>query len=392
MVVYFSDSGPSYVPMTGKHSPRNFRGRESRMTIHQLALHLRFVLPVFSTLLFSTISIAQGLDYPQTRKDNQVDDYHGVKVADPYRWLEDDNSAETAKWVEAENKVTFGYLDKIPYRSSVKARLEKLYNYPKYGSPTRRGEYFFFSKNDGLQNQSVYYVQKGLDGAPELLIDPNKFSKDGTSQLAGFVLSKDGKYLAYAISEGGSDWHEVHVMEVATRKVLPDVLNWVKVSGMAWQGNGFYYSRYDAPADGNKMTSSNDDHKVYFHHIGTAQAADEMVFQDKANPQRFHTVGTSEDERFAILDVSDRGKGKDGNAVFFRDSKASSAQPWNPLIPEITNDKFDVVENIGDKLLVRTSHNAPNDNVVFIDPKAPTEKNWSDVLPEMPEPLQSVEV
>ncbi len=317
----------------------------------------------------------QKLLYPNTKRVDQVDTYFGVKVADPYRWLEDDNSAETAKWVEEENKVTFGYLDKIPYRQNVKARLEKLYNYPKYGAPTRRGEYFFFAKNDGLQNQSVYYVQKGLDGTPELLLDPNKFSKDGTSELSDFEMSKDGKYLAYGISEGGSDWHELHGMEVATRKVLPDVMNWVKVSGVAWQGDGFYYSRYDAPAQGEKMTSSNDDHKVFFHHVGTTQSAlSELVFQDKANPQRFHTVGTSEDERFAILDVSDRGKGKDGNAVFFRDAKANGAKPWNPLIPEITNDTYDVVDSVGDKLLVRTNHDAPNYKVVLVDPKNPRRK------------------
>ncbi len=165
---------------------------------------------------------AQSLDYPQTRKGDQVDDYHGVKVADPYRWLEDDNSAETAKWVEAENKVTFGYLEKIPYRAQVKQRLEQLYNYPKYSPPFRKGELLFFTKNDGLQNQNVVYVQKGLEGAPELLLDPNKLSADGTSRLGFFQVSKDGRYAAYGVSVGGSDWQEAHVMEVATKKVLSD--------------------------------------------------------------------------------------------------------------------------------------------------------------------------
>src|SRR6202795_1204940 len=226
MVVYFCGFDPSHVPRTGKHSPRNFRERESRMTIRQLALQLRFVFPLFSTLLLSTVSLSQGLDYPQTRKDNQVDDYHGTKVADPYRWLEDDNSSETAKWVEAENKVTFGYLDKIPYRAQVKARLEQLFNYPKYTAPYRKGESLFFTKNDGLQNQNVVYVQKGLDGAPEVLLDPNQFSADGTSRLGAFDVSPDGRYVAYGISVGGSDWQEGHVIEVASKKVLADDLKW----------------------------------------------------------------------------------------------------------------------------------------------------------------------
>ena len=333
---------------------------------------------------------AQKLQYPNTRRTDHVDTYFGVNVADPYRWLEDESSPETARWVEAQNKVTFGYLEGIPYRQTVKARLEKLYNYPRYGAPFRRGEYYFFSKNDGLQNQNVYYIQKGLDGAPDVLIDPNKFSKDGTSQLAGFSISKDGKYLAYGISQGGSDWREVHVMEIATRKILPDVLNWVKVSGTAWQGDGFYYSRYDAPKQGKELTSSNDDHKVFYHNVGTAQSADELVYQDKANPQRFHTVGTTENERFAILEISDRGKGLDGNAIFFRDSAVKGDKPWTPLIPDIGNDVFDVIDNVGDRLLVNTNKNAPNRKVVLVDPKNPAETNWVVVLPEKPEPLQSV--
>ena len=340
--------------------------------------------------LSCTLIFAQKLQYPNTRRGDQVDTYFGEKITDPYRWLEDENAPETTRWVEDENKVTFAYLDQIPYRTALKSRIEKLINYPRYGAPSRRGEYFFFSKNDGLQNQSVYYIQKGLAGTPSVLIDPNQFATDGTSQLAGFSLSKDGKYLAYGISQGGSDWREVHVMEVATRKVLPDVLNWVKVSGMAWQGDGFYYSRYDAPKQGKEMTSSNDDHKVFFHHVGSAQGTDELVYQDKANPQRFHTVGTTEDERFALLDISDRGKGFDGNSVYFRDKAGRSEKPWTPLIPSIGNDVFDVVDNVGDKLLMKTNKGAPNWKVVLIDSKNPGETNWVTVLPEKPEPLEAV--
>jgi prolyl oligopeptidase len=223
-------------------------------------------------------SAQQRFDYPQTRKTDHVDTYHGTSVPDPYRWLEDDNSPETAQWVEAENKVTFAYLEKIPYRAELKKRLETLYNYPKYGAPSRKGEYFFFTKNDGLQNQSVLYVQKGLAGAPEVLIDPNTWSADGTVRLTAFALSKDGKYAAYGVSRSGSDWQEFNVMEIATKKTLPDKLEWVKVSGASWRGDGFFYSRYPAPAKGRELSSANENHQVYYHKVGTAQSADALVF------------------------------------------------------------------------------------------------------------------
>jgi prolyl oligopeptidase len=332
---------------------------------------------------------ADKLHYPTTKRMDQVDTYFGMQVPDPYRWLEDENAPETKTWVEEQNKVTFGYLDKIPYRPRVKSRLEQLVNYPRYSAPFRNGEHFFFSKNEGLQNQSVLYMQKGLEGTPEVLIDPNKFSADGTSQLADYALSKDGKYLAYGISSGGSDWREVHVMEVATRKVLDDIVRWVKVSNLAWQGNGFYYSRYDAPKEGNELTSQNDDHKVFYHRVGTMQSDDELVYSDKSNPQRFHTVATSEDERFAILYIEDRGKGKKGDAVFVRDAQRND-KVWQPLIPEITNDEYYVVDNIADNLLIKTNKDAPNWKLVLVDLNNPSEKNWKVILAEKPEPLEDV--
>ncbi|HZT59306.1 MAG TPA: prolyl oligopeptidase family serine peptidase [Pyrinomonadaceae bacterium] len=331
-------------------------------------------------------ALAQRLVYPKAKRGEQVDDYFGVKVADPYRWLEDENSPETKQWVEEENKVTFGYLEKIPYRQAVKSRLEQLFNYARYTAPFRRGDDYFYFKNDGLQNQSVLYVQKGLDGTPEVLLDPNKFSADGTSRLGGLQLSKDARYVGYGISSGGSDWEELRVRDVATKKDLDDVLKWVKVSGIAWQGDGFYYSRYDAPS-GNELTAKNENHKVYYHRVGTPQSADELVYEDKANPQRFHTVSTTEDERFALLDISDRGKGKKGNALFYRDAQAGD-KAWHPIVAEVGDDDFGVVDNVGDKLLIETNHNAPNRRVFLFDPKNPDEKNWKDVLPERPEPLE----
>jgi prolyl oligopeptidase len=329
------------------------------------------------------------LTYPESKKVDQVDDYFGTRVADPYRWLEDENSPETAAWVAAENKVTFAYLDTIPYRTKLKARLTQLFNYPRISAPFHRGETYFFTKNDGLQNQSVYYIQKGLNGTPEVFLDPNKFSADGTSVLSAFSPSKDGKYLAYGVSKGGSDWVEIHVMEVATRKTLADELQWLKASGVEWQGDGFYYSRYPAPEKGKELTTKNEYQAVYFHKVGTPQSADELVYDDKDHPQRFQNVGTTEDERFAILSISERGKGKKGNSLFYRDL-SKGEKTFSPIVAEIGDISYGVIDNVGDKFLIRTDKNAPNGRVILFDPKNPDEKNWKDVLPERVAPLQGV--
>jgi len=340
------------------------------------------------TILTATAAlVAQQLQYPETRKVEHVDTYHGVKVPDPYRWLEDDNSAETAAWVEAQNRITFGYLEKIPFRKPLLERIRRLNDYEKYSAPSRKGPYFFFSKNAGLQNQSVLYIQKGLDGAPEVLIDPNTWSEDGTVRLAAFAPSKDAKYAVYGVSRSGSDWQEFKVMELATKNVLADSVEWVKVSGVAWHGDGFYYSRYPAAKEGEELDSINENHQVYFHRVGTPQEKDELVYQDASNPQRFHILDTTEDERFAILSISDRGKGKDGNALFVRDLSKGDRE-FRPVIAEIGDSSFNVVDNVGDKLLVSTNHGAPNSRVVLIDPSQPAEANWKTVLAEKPEPLR----
>jgi prolyl oligopeptidase len=325
--------------------------------------------------------------YPESKKVEVVDDYFGTKVADPYRWLEDETSAETKAWVEAQNRVTFAYLDSIPYREKLKARLTQLYNYPRISAPFHRGDTYFFTKNDGLQNQSVYYIQKGVNGKPEEFLDPNKFSADGTSTLSAFSLSKDGKYLGYGISQGGSDWVTLKVMEVGSRQTLSDQINWMKNSGISWQGDGFYYSRYPEPEKGKELTTKNEFQQVYFHKVGTPQSADVLVYEDKANPQRFQGVGTTEDERFAILNVSERGKGKKGNALFYKDL-SKGEDKFSPIIADIGDDSFGVIDNVGDKFLIRTDRKAPNGRVVLVDPKNPAEENWKDVLPERAEPLQ----
>jgi len=329
------------------------------------------------------------MTYPQTTTVDHVDTYHGVSVPDPYRWLEDDRSAETAAWVEAQNAVTFAHLGTIPFRAQLADRLEALFNHPKFSEPFRRGTTYFFSKNDGLQNQAVIYRQTGLDGAPEVLLDPNTLSPDGTTKLAVFSVSRDGALAIYGLSEGGSDWLEYRVLDVATKQPRTDVVEWVKVSGAAWAGDGFFYSRYPASGQGKDLSAKNVDHQVFFHRVGTPQSADELVYEDRANPERFHTVEVTEDERFAILTVSDRGKGKKGNAVFYRDLTTAD-KTFRPIVAEIGDDSFTVVDNLGATFLVQTDRHAPNGRVFLFDPKKPAEQDWKDVLPERPEPLDGV--
>ena len=367
------------------------RNRRFTVVFFALVLSLAMVAPFLPRASADTrkSDAKSKITYPETKTVDVADDYFGTKVPDPYRWLEDETSPETKAWVDAQNRVTFGYLDRIPYREKLKARLTELFNYPRISAPFRRGDTYFFTKNDGLQNQSVYYIQKGVNGTPEVFLDPNKFSADGTSVLSAFSLSKDGKYLAYGISTGGSDWVTINLMEVATKQKLSDELKWLKASGVSWQGDGFYYSRYPEPEKGRELSSKNEFQTVYFHKVGTPQSEDVLIYEDKANPQRFQGVGTTEDERFAILNISERGKGKNGNALFYKDLSKGETK-FSPLIADIGNDSYGVIDNVGDKLLIRTSHLAPNGRVVLVDPQNPGEKNWQDVLPERDGPLQSV--
>jgi prolyl oligopeptidase len=354
---------------------------------------MKTLLPMSLVTMFisAALTAQSGLQYPETRKVDHVDTYHGTKVPDPYRWLEDDNAPETAKWVEAQNKVTFAYLEKIPFRAQLNKRLNDLYNYAKYSAPSRKGDYFFFRKNEGLQNQSVLFIQKGIEGKPEVLLDPNTWSEDGTVLLNAFAPSKDAKLAVYGISRSGSDWQEYNVLDLTTRKPLADKIEWVKVSGVAWRGNGFYYSRYPQPEKGRELSSANEDHLVYYHRIGTPQSQDELVYEDRKNPQRFHTLQTTEDERFAILDISDRGTGKQGNAVMVMDLSKPGSK-FVPLIPDIGDDTYAVLENVRGELLVFTDNKAPNGRVVRINPATPSPANWTTIIAEKSEPIDTVSV
>jgi prolyl oligopeptidase len=352
----------------------------------------RFQLPLAALCVLlwtSACGTPPAFEYPDTRATDHVDTYHGTAVPDPYRWLEDDMSPETAAWVQAQNAVTFAHLEQIPFREALKARLERLYDYERYSAPSRKGEHFFFSKNDGLQNQSVLYIQRGLDGEPEVLIDPNEWSEDGTVRLTSFELSQDGRHAVYGVSRSGSDWQEYKVLEIATKTTRPDTVEWIKVSNPAWHGDGFFYSRYPAPEQGRELSSANENHQVYFHRLGTSQADDTLIYEDAARPQRFHGVRTTEDERYAVLTISDRGTGRKGNSVHLR-HLARGDRDFSPLIGEITDDTFTVIDNDDDALLLSTNRHAPNGRVVRIDPARPEEDRWVTVLPERPEPLRSV--
>ncbi|HEV8284993.1 MAG TPA: prolyl oligopeptidase family serine peptidase [Chitinophagaceae bacterium] len=344
---------------------------------------------LFALLWLVPFAIQAQLKYPDTKKEIVVDDYNGVKVEDPYRWMEDDNSDGVKQWVEQENAVTNEYLSNIPYRAQWLARLKEVVNYPRYTTPFRVKEYFYYYKNDGLQNQNVLYRQKGLNGKSELVLDPNKFSTDGTTSLATFSVSKSGRYAVVGKSTGGSDWRTFFVMDLQTLHYLPDSLAWIKVSGASWQGDGFYYSRYPTPQKGKELSTKNENHQVYYHKVGTSQDQDKLIYEDPANPQRFHTAFTSEDERYVFLNISDRGKGKDGNALWYMDTKAGN-KTFKPVIKEITDYFYSFIEDDNGKFFIRTNDGAKNNRLVMIDPANPAPENWKIIIPEKPEVMNFV--
>ncbi len=343
------------------------------------------VLPLIFTCVAGLFAEAQ-MNYPVTKKTDVVDDYHGTKIADPYRWLEDDNSTETKDWVAAQNKVTFDYLSKIPFRDKVKARLGEMWNYTRYGSPSKEGAYYYFYKNDGLQNQSILYRQKGLTGQPEVFIDPNQFSADGTVALGGVYFSKHSKYVAYLTAQSGSDWQEVTLLDVESKQLLPDKIRFVKFSGINWnEDEGFYYSRYPEPDEKNKLSKQNQFHAVYYHKMGTPQSDDVLIYKDKQHPLRNVGAGLTDDGRFLILSITE---GTSGNEVRVKDLK-SGQKDFSVLIPGFKTEP-DVIDNLGDKLIVKTNESAPNYEVVLVDPKNPQPSNWRTLIAEQKDILQSV--
>ena len=340
------------------------------------------VLAVLTLIVLPACKKVEAINYPVTKKVAQVDDYFGTKVADPYRWLEDDKSAETAQWVQAQNAVTFAYLQRIPFRDALKKRITDIFNYPRYSQPFRVGEYYFFSKNDGLQNQAVTYVQKGLEGRPEVFIDPNALSPDGTVRVGLIGPSGDKKHMAISRGEAGSDWSEIRVMDIAAKKELADQVKWVKFSGASWFRNGFFYSGSDKPPAGKELTAKNEFQKVFYHKLGDSQDKDMLVYQDKAHALRYFGVNVSEDEKYAFLSVS---QGTSGTETYWKDPSKASA-PFQLLIPGFDNDSG-VIDNVGAKFLVQTNLDAPNGKVVLIDPAKPDKKNWTVIIPEKSEVL-----
>ncbi len=347
-----------------------------------------FIVPiVFVMIVSGCMPERQKIKYPEAKKDTVVDVYFGTEVSDPYRWLEDDQSAETAAWVQAENKITFDYLSKIPFRDALKQRLETIWNYPKLGVPFKKGGRYFFFKNDGLQNQSVLYMQQNLGDEPEVLLDPNTFSADGTIALGSISPSDDGRYLAYSISRGGSDWNEIVVMDIQSREMISDTINWVKFSGISWFNNGFYYSAYDAPKAGEALSGSNQFHKIFYHTLGTNQSDDQLIFQDANNPLRNFYAYLTEDKSFLIVAESESTS---GNALYAK----KTDRPDNQFVKVADGFEFDysVVDHIGDQLLVVTNYDAAKKQLVLINPQQPEPENWTTILSEKENVLQSVQM
>ncbi|MBI9066107.1 MAG: S9 family peptidase [Salinivirgaceae bacterium] len=326
------------------------------------------------------------LNYPMTKKVDTVDVYFGKEVPDPYRWLEDDNSEETKEWVIAQNEVTNGYLAKIPYRENVEERLTKLWDYPKISAPFKKGGHYFVFKNNGLQNQSVAYIKETLESEEEVILDPNKLSEDGTVALTNFSPSEDGKYLGYGISRGGSDWNEFFVMDIKTKKLLDDHIVWTKFSGISWLNDGFFYSRYPEPKEGDALKGVNENSKVYYHKIGSDQSADQLIYEDPKNPQWGFGAGVTEDQKYLVISVSESTS---GNAFYIKG--VNKGDKVMKIVEDFESD-FSVLEHIDGKLLVMTNYQAPKYKIIAIDLNNIDRENWVDFIPEKEGVLQTADI
>lgn len=347
-------------------------------------------LTLCASLLLSTMTLqAQQLRYPVSRKVNQEDNYHGTTIKDPYRWLETDTAEEVKSWVEAQNKVTFDYLAQIPYREQLRKRLSTILNYERYSAPSRVGAFYFYSKNDGLQNQSVIYYQKGLEGTPMVFMDPNKMSSDGTAAVSMLGSSTDKKYMAYAINQSGSDWQTIRVKEIDGAKDLNDQLDWVKFSGAAWYKDGFFYSRYPTPAKGSELSAKNEFHQVWYHKLGTPQSADELVYEDKSNALRYYGSQVTEDERYLFVYVS---QGTYGTEILYRDLTRPGSKLQ--LLVRGFDYEYGIIDNDGSRIFISTNHGAPNNHVVVLDldqfnNSKPAHEQWKVLVPETKSLLES---
>ena len=346
------------------------------------------ILPVAGMVMAANGQTAQPqLTYPETAKTDVVDTYFGTSVPDHYRWLENDTSAQTAAWVAAQNKVTGEYLSKIPFRGALLRRLTAVADYEKIGAPAKKHGKYYFYKNDGLQNQSVLYVQNSLDGEARVMLDPNKLSADGTVALTGTSFSHDGKYMAYTISRSGSDWTEIYVIDTESGQTLDDHIVWAKFTGAAWHGDGFYYSAYDAPEAGKEYSNVNENHKIYYHKLGTPQSADRLVYENKAYPKRFYSASVSDDE--TLLFVYESGDGA-GNALYVKDL----TKPDAPLTAMATDMRYQYypVETIDGKTYIFTNYGAPKGRIMATTAAKPAQKDWTEVVAEGQSVLSGVQV
>ncbi|HNO80347.1 MAG TPA: prolyl oligopeptidase family serine peptidase [Phycisphaerae bacterium] len=327
-------------------------------------------------------------EYPVARKGDVVDTYHGTKVPDPYRWLEDPDSPESREWIEAENKLTFGYLEGIPQREKIQKRLTELWNYEKYGTPYKQGGRYFFYKNDGLQNHSVLYTARNLDDEPTVLIDPNTFSEDGTVAMSDYAVSDDGKYVAYSVSEGGSDWIEWRVREIETGRDLPDLIKWSKFSGASWtkDGAGFYYSRFDEPSGDEALRSLNEYNKLYYHRLGTPQSADELVYERPDHKDWGFSGGVTDDGRYLIISVSKGTERK--NRLYYKDLSLPGSEVVKLI--DVLDAQYAFIDNDGPVFWVRTDLDAPKGRVIAIDTNNPDRSHWKEVISESEETLRGV--
>lgn len=327
--------------------------------------------------------VKKSLIYPDTKRENISDNYHGTTIMDPYRWLEDDHSEETKAWVKEQNAVTNKFLDKIDFRKDIQERLTTLWDYEKLSAPFKEGDYYYFFKNDGLQNQSVLYRSKTIGGDAELVLDPNKLSEDGTSSLGGISFNKDGSRMAYMVSEGGSDWRTAYVMDMKSLKLLVDRVEWIKFSSISWSKNGFFYSRYPKPDENDELSAKNEYHKIYYHELGTSSYSDAVIQESQDHPTRNFYGYTTEDQKYLIISSSE-GTSGNGLTVMNTDTRKKIS-----IVDKFDHD-FNVIDNEGRDLLVMTNYKAPNLRVIKINLDQPDEANWTELIPESTDKLESV--